>query len=243
MSEDNIKVYKAWDINTRIFHWVNVLCVIVLSILGLIMLNKGALGISGREASIGLKALHVTVGYVFATNLIIRIIWGFIGPPLSTFSALLPGKHFKQQLAAFKASVKSGQPQTFVGHNPKARVFLLVMFLLLTSIMLTGMVRAGTDIYYPPFGEFMARYVAAEGVDASTIMPYDETDTNAEKLDKLKAFKGPFGTLHIYGAYLLWLLILVHLFNVIKADARGHGTLISAMFSGKKHLPRPPEDE
>jgi Ni/Fe-hydrogenase 1 B-type cytochrome subunit len=242
MNETNIKVYKAWDINTRIFHWINVLCVIVLSILGLIMLNKGSLGISGTEASIGLKALHVTVGYVFATNLIIRIIWGFVGPPLSSFKSLLPGRNFKQELGAFNASVKAGKPQTFVGHNPKARVFLLFMFLLLTVIMAAGMVRAGTDIYYPPFGDFMAEYVAAEGVDPADIKPYDETGTDPEKYAKLKAFKGPFGTVHVYGVYLLWFLILVHLFNVIMADARGHGTLISAMFSGKKHLPREPED-
>jgi cytochrome b len=243
MTEKITHTYNAWDINTRLFHWINVLCVITLSILGLIMLNKSSLGISGTEASIGLKSLHATVGYVFATNLVIRIIWGFIGPPTSRFSALLPGKNFKQELKSFKASVANGEPQTFIGHNPKARVFLLVMFLLLTSMMVTGMVRAGTDIYYPPFGDFMARYVAAEGVDGATIMPYDETGTDAARLDKMQAFKKPFGTVHIYGAYLLWLLIVVHLFNVIRADARGHGTLISAMFSGKKHLPRPPEDD
>ena len=242
MTGSNIRIYEAWDINTRLFHWINVLCVITLSILGLIMLNKGSIGISGTEASIGLKALHVTVGYVFATNLIIRIAWGFIGPPLSLFSTLLPGKNFKQEMKSFNASVKAGQPQTFIGHNPKARVFLLVMFLLLTTIMVTGMVRAGTDIYYPPFGDFIAKYVAAEDISPAEIKPYDETGTDADKLASLKAFKKPFGTIHIYGAYLLWLLILVHLFNVIRADARGHGTLISAMFSGKKHLPRPPED-
>ena len=242
MSDNNIKVYAAWDINTRLFHWINVLCVFVLSVLGLIMLNKGSLGISGTEASIGLKALHVTVGYVFATNLIVRIIWGFIGPPLSQFRSLVPGKRFKQELSAFKASVKAGQPQTFIGHNPKARVFLLLVFLLLILNMCTGLIRAGTDIYYPPFGEFAARYVAAEGVDPADIKPYDDTGTDPDKYEKLKAFKGPFGTVHIYGAYLLWLLIVVHLFNVIRADAKGHGTLISAMFSGKKHLPRPPED-
>jgi Ni,Fe-hydrogenase I cytochrome b subunit len=48
--------------------------------------------------------------------------------------------------------------------------------------------------------------------------------------------------IHIYGAYLLWLLVFVHLVAVIRADAGGEGTLISAMFSGKKHLPREPED-
>lgn len=242
MADGNIRVYKAWDINTRLFHWINVLCVMTLSILGLIMLNKTSIGISGTEAGIGLKAVHVSVGYLFATNLIIRIIWGFIGPRHSRFSALLPSKNFKQEITSFKASVASGQPQTFIGHNPKGRLFILLMFLLMTLIMLTGMVRAGTDIYYPPFGDFIAAYVAAEDVPLSQIKPYDDTGTDADKLAKLKSFKKTFGTTHIYSAYLLWFLILVHLVAVIRADAGDHGTLISAMFSGKKHLPHKPED-
>lgn len=242
MTNNNIGIYTAWDINTRLFHWINFLCVVVLSVLGLIMLNKGAIGISGTEAGIGLKALHVTVGYVFATNLIIRIIWGFISGPHSRWSTMLPGKNFKAELNGYRASLAAGEPQTFVGHNPKARIFVLFVMILLTVIMMTGLIRAGTDIYYPPFGQHFAASVAAEGVSPSDIKPYDETGTNPEKLAELKAFKGPFGEIHVYGVYLLWLLILVHLTAVIRADADGHGTLISSMFTGKKHLPRKPED-
>ncbi len=40
MTEQTAKPYKAWDLPTRLFHWINFLCVIVLSMLGLIMLNK-----------------------------------------------------------------------------------------------------------------------------------------------------------------------------------------------------------
>ena len=242
MSENKITVYEAWDLNTRLFHWINFLCIVTLSILGLVMLNKGAIGISGREAGIGLKALHVTVGYVFSVNLIVRIIWGFLGSRHSRFSTLLPGKNFGREMAEFKASVAAGQPQTFIGHNPRAGLFVLLMMLLLTVMMVTGMIRAGTDIYYPPFGDFAASHVAAEGVSFSEIKPYDETGTDAGKLAELQAFKKPFGVVHIYGAYALWLLILFHLVVVIRADARGHGNLISSMFSGKKLLPREPED-
>jgi len=242
MTESNIKVYTSWDVNTRLFHWVNFLCVIALSILGLVMLNKSSIGISETEAGIGLKILHVTVGYVFATNLIIRIIWGFIGPRLSRFGTLLPGKNFKQEVKTYKASLVSGRPQTFIGHNPGGRLSVLIMLLLLTLMMITGMIRAGTDIYYPPFGDMAASYVASEGTHWSEITPYDNSGTDSDKMAKLKAIKKPFGTIHIYTAYLLWLLILVHLVAVIHAEKGGQGTLISAMFSGKKHLPRQPED-
>ena len=242
MSDNATRVYKAWDINTRLFHWINFLSILLLSILGLIMLNKGSVGISGSEASIGLKALHATVGYVFATNLLIRIAWGFLGGRRARWSSLIPGKGFKNELKGFKASVVSGKPQTFVGHNPKGRIAVLFMMLLLTVMMVTGMVRAGTDIYYPPFGDFMAKYVAAEGVTFDQIKPYDETGTDADKYAKLKAFKGPWGTVHVYTAYLLWLMILVHVVAVIRTEAGGQGTIVSSMFSGKKHLPREPED-
>jgi cytochrome b len=243
MTNSKIEVYKAWDLPTRLFHWINVVCVILLSIVGLIMLNKGAIGISGNEARIGLKVLHVTVGYVFAAKLVFSIIWGFTGGRYTDWKTLLPGKNFRSELKSYKASLASGKPQTFVGHNPKGRLSVLVLLTLLTVMMVTGMTRAGTDIYYPPFGKIAARYVAAEGVSISQIRPYDKTGTNADKLAELQAFKKPFGMIHIYTAYVLWLLILVHVVAVIRAEARGEGTLVSAMFSGKKYLPREPEDQ
>ena len=57
MDQNSARLYKAWELPVRLFHWVNFLCVIALSLFGLIMLNKGAIGISGIEARIGLKTL------------------------------------------------------------------------------------------------------------------------------------------------------------------------------------------
>lgn len=243
MSDSNTNIYQAWDLPTRLFHWINFVCIILLSILGLIMLNKGAIGISGNDAKIGLKVLHVSVGYIFAANLIFRIIRGFNGGHYSRWKTLLPGKNFKAELKDYKASKAAGAAQTFVGHNPKGRLSVLVFLSLLTFMMVTGMIRAGTDIYYPPFGYFAAKHVAEEGVSPAAIKPYDATGTNAEKMAELKAFKSPIGTTHIYGAYLLWLLVLAHVIAVVRAEATGEGTLVSSMFSGKKHLPRKPVDQ
>ena len=242
MNQPVAKIYPAWDLPTRLFHWINFLCVMLLSFLGLVMLNKGALGISGNEASIGLKTAHVLVGYVFAANLLFRLAWGFAGRGRSRWSSLLPGRNFRQEIAYYAASVKSGEPQTFIGHNPRGRLSVLFILLLLTIMMATGMVRAGTDIYFPPLGHYFAARVAAEGVAPADIRPYDKTGTDAEKLAELQAFKGPFGEIHLYAAYVIWLMVLLHIVAVIRAERGGEGTLISAMFSGKKHLPRPPAD-
>lgn len=242
MTDSKINVYKAWDLPTRLFHWINFLCVIILSFLGLIMLYKGAIGISGNEAKIGLKVLHVSVGYVFATNLIVRIVRGFFGARYSRWRTLFPGKNFKREINDYRASLAAGKPQTFIGHNPVGRLSVLVFLLLLIVMMTSGLIRAGTDIYYPPFGYIAASYVAADGAAPSQLKPYDETGTDADRLAELTAFKKPIGTFHIYTAYVIWFLILIHIIAVIRADSGGGGTLISAMFSGQKHLPRKPVD-
>ncbi len=70
--------YSVWDRTTRIFHWVNVLCVLILAVFGLILLNEDAIGFS-PEGKILLKTLHVYTGYVFFVNLVWRIVWGFVG--------------------------------------------------------------------------------------------------------------------------------------------------------------------
>lgn len=243
MTTNTSRGYKAWDLPVRLFHWINFLCVLILSFLGLIMLNKGAIGISGAEAGIGLKTLHVLVGYVFVTNLVVRIIWGFVGSKYSRWSSLLPGKSFKQELKNYQASIKAGQPQTFVGHNPKGRISVMVLVLMLIVMTVTGLVRAGTDIYFPPLGGMFASQVAADGVSPASIKPYDKTGTDPTKLAQLQSFKKPIGVVHVYTAYVLWLLILIHVVAVIRAERAGEGTLISAMFSGKKHLPHKPADQ
>ena len=242
MTTNTSRGYKAWDLPVRLFHWINFLCVLILSFLGLIMLNKGAIGISGAEAGIGLKTLHVLVGYVFVTNLVVRIIWGFVDSKYSRWSSVLPGKNFKQELKNYQASIKAGQPHTFVGHNPKGRISVIVLVLMLVIMTTTGLIRAGTDIYFPPLGAMFASQVAADGVSPSIIKPYDKTGTDPTKLAQLQSFKKPIGIVHVYTAYVLWLLILVHVVAVIRAERAGEGTLISAMFSGKKHLPREPAD-
>jgi len=112
----------------------------------------------------------------------------------------------------------------------------------LLVLAVTGLVRAGTDIYYPPFGSSVASYVAAEGVDPASLKPYDKSFVDAAKMKELGAFKGPFGEVHVYTAYFLMLLIVLHIAAVARAEISEGGSLVSAMISGRKTLSRDPED-
>ena len=238
-----LTIHSAWSRSVRVFHWINFLCVINLIFVGLIMLYKKELGIFGNEAKIALKAVHVIIGYIFATNLIIRLVFALIGPPSARFNRFIPGKGFLQSLQSYRASLKAGKAQQFIGHNPLGKLAVSALFLLLIILALSGMIRAGTDIYYPPFGSMISSYVAEEGVDPSTLIPYDKKGINKEKMASLKAFKSPVGAVHLYTAYLLMFLIIIHISAVIFTEVKEGGSLISAMFNGKKILSEKPVDE
>ena len=234
---------RVWDVPTRVFHWVNFLAVIILMFVGLVMLFKSELGISSTEAKIGLKTLHVVVGYVFVLNLAWRIVWGFIGNRYARWSAILPQPGTRRQLRAYLTSLREGRPQQYAGHSPAARLSISVIYLVLLVMASTGLIRAGTDIYYPPFGAFAADFVAAEGVDPATLVPYDDAHVDAGKYQQLKAFKKPFGLVHIYTAYFLMFLIVVHIGSVVIAEIREGNGLVSAMLSGSKVVKGEPVDD
>jgi len=242
MTEAILKRYKVWDAPTRIFHWVNFTTVLLLLLVGFLMLFKKDLGITGLEAKIAIKEIHVLIGYVFVLNLMIRLAWGFMGNRFARWSTLLPGKDFATSLFSYINSIRNGNPQQFLGHNPMGRLAVIALLLLLITQATTGLIRAGTDIYYPPFGSIFAAQVAAEGVDPATIKPYDKTGTDAAAYKELKAFKGIYGDIHIYAAYALLALIFMHIFAVVRDEITEGGGLVSAMFSGKKVLSKEPED-
>ena len=234
--------YKAWDIPTRVFHWVNFITIFCLIIFGLIMLFKKELGITGIDAKVGLKEVHVFFGYIFVLNFTVRIIWGFIGNKYARWGSILPHKGFISVVRSYIHSVKSGDAEQYIGHNPLGRLAISFMLLLMFIMAVTGLVRAGTDIYYPPFGSIVADYIAAPGTDPDTILPYVSTGTDKNKVASLKAFKGPFGKIHIYSSYVLMFMIVLHIFFVVRAEIREGGSLITAMVTGKKILTKKPVD-
>ena len=238
----NLQQYKVWDLATRVFHWINFITIISLIFVGMIMLFKKELGISGIEAKVALKEVHVLIAYVFVLNFAWRIIWGFLGNKYARWSNILPNKGFKSRLGSYIESIKNGEPQQYLGHNPLGRLAITFILLLMFILAVTGLVRAGTDIYYPPFGSFVAEYIAQPGIDPDSIKPYVSTGTDKDKVAALKAFKTPFGKIHIYASYVLMFMIILHIFVVVRTEIQEGGSIITAMFSGKKVLSRKPVD-
>ena len=239
---NNLKAYLVWDANIRWFHWINLLCILGLIAVGVAILNAKGLGVS-TEGKILLKTVHVWIGYVFALNLLWRLIWAFIGGQHARWRAILPGGHgYMDELRAYLAALKTGRPRQYLGHNPLGRIAVTLLLFLLVTQAVTGLVLAGTDLFYPPIGSWIAAWIAGSGVDPATLMPYAKETYDMVAYEAMRAFRKPFITVHYYGFYVLLAVILIHVLAVVMTELREGGNLISAMFSGKKVLDQTPVD-
>lgn len=242
MSNEQLQVYDVWDKPTRWFHWINVLAVLGLIGLGLIMLNGKALGIS-TQGKILLKEAHVWVGYIFVCNLVARMLWGFFGNRYTRWGGMLPGGFgYFSSVRNYVAGLVGGQPKHYLGHNPLGRIGIAILLVLLIVQAVTGLVLAGTDIFYPPLGNWVAEWIAAEGVDPASLAPYAKDTYDPEAYQEMRAFRSPFITTHYYAFYVLLAMIVVHIAAVVITEAREGGTLISAMFTGRKIVAGVPLD-
>jgi Ni/Fe-hydrogenase 1 B-type cytochrome subunit len=237
-----LKSYSVWDAGVRWFHWINLLCVLGLIAVGVGILNDNALGLS-NDGKILLKTVHVWIGYTFALNLLWRLIWAFIGRPHARWRAILPGgRGYLSELRQYVSAARSGRPKQYLAHNPLGRIAVTVMLLLLLVMAFTGLILAGTDLFFPPIGRWIASSVAAPGLDPATLMPYAPGMYDKSAYAAMRGFRAPIVRIHYYGFYTLLTVVLVHVLAVVFTELRAGGNLISAMFSGKKILSEPPAD-
>ena len=243
MEQENFQSYRVWDLPTRLFHWLNVICIIGLIAVGTAILWAGALGLT-NDGKVLLKSVHVYFGYVFAINLIIRLIWAFKGNRYARWSSFLPfGKGYMGKLKTHITAEKSGKPEYYLGHNPKGRLAVTALFTLLLTMAVTGLVLAGTDIYFPPFGAMVQEWVAASGVNPAEVVPYVKDNIDDAAFKEMRAFRKPFILTHYWTFFGLLGLIILHIGAVLYTEIKSGGGLISAMFTGRKILPREPEDK
>lgn len=242
VSMSGLQPYSVWDRMTRIFHWVNAICILLLMMIGIMIINHNAIGIDGSEELI-LKKLHSWVGYVFLANLIWRYVWGFIGNRYARWGAVLPvGKGYVSSLKEYIAGFKTGNPVHYLGHNPAARLSVSILFLLITIQAITGLIITGTDVFYPPFGGYIQEWIAPAGVNPADLLPGNREMYDPDAYAEMRAFRSPIITVHLYNAYLLMLLIPFHIIGVIVTDIKEGSGLISAMFTGKKMFDSKPVD-
>lgn len=234
--------YRVWDRGVRWFHWINVLSILALFGTGLVIYNGRTLGLAG-EAKVLMKELHVWAGYLFAVNLIWRIALGIRGNRFTRWRAILPfGDGYLAELRTYLHSLHSDTPRRYLGHNPLGKLMIMLLFLLLFAQAITGLLLAGTDLYYPPLGSWIAEWVAPAGVDPESLVPGDKSMVDAVAWSEMRGLRKPFIITHVWVFYALLAAVVLHVAGIVVSEVHERSGLVSAMITGNKVLPEPPVD-
>ena len=131
---DNITTQiKVWDAPVRVFHWL-----MVLSFAGAYL----------SAESERWRLLHVTLGYTLGGLVAFRLVWGLVGTRYARFANFVRGP---QAVLTYLRSLRKGQPQHHLGHNPAGAV--AIVLLLLASVAVVG---SGWAIYNDVGGEWLS---------------------------------------------------------------------------------------
>ncbi|NND78758.1 MAG: Ni/Fe-hydrogenase, b-type cytochrome subunit, partial [Maribacter sp.] len=150
METKNFKRVFVWELPVRIFHWTNVLCVVVLSVTGFIIADPPVL-LSNAEATnlnyFGvIRLIHFITAYIFFFVMLMRIYWAFVGNQFASWKAFWPFKKkawnnivhvLKIDILLFNEE-EEDLSKLSIGHNSVAALSYIAMFAIALISIFTG---------------------------------------------------------------------------------------------------------
>lgn len=177
---------KVWDLPVRLVHWGLVICLIVLFI----------------SVNVGNMQVHFYAGYALSALLVFRLIWAFVGTTYARWSSwkLSPKAIFRHL-----GELARGRADADLGHNPAGAAMVVLLLLVLTLQVVSGLFYTDDVFWYGPFN------LAA---------PYWAIDLAAWFHPRLPA--------------LILLLVATHILAVLYHRLRFKEPLVEAMIHGRK---------
>jgi Ni/Fe-hydrogenase 1 B-type cytochrome subunit len=140
----------VWELPVRIYHWINVLVLLILVVTGFYIANPLAImtqkDVSQLYTMGWFRYLHFAAAYLFFFNFMARIYWGFVGNKYASWRQFIPiSKQFvsemwtviKMDILLLKSSLKDRQHLS-VGHNALAGMTYFLTFIMFLVQCLTG---------------------------------------------------------------------------------------------------------
>ncbi len=133
----NIPQVKVWDIFVRFFHWLLVGAVLT------------AYFSEGEP-----RWLHTTAGYTVVTLVLLRIVWGFVGPRYARFADFV---YPPRTVFAYLATFVRRTPPRYLGHDPAGGAMVVVLLLMLLATTTLGLMLYAVHDGGGPFSLFMQK--------------------------------------------------------------------------------------
>ncbi len=206
-NEGDITSPSLWDPLVRLTHWTIAASVII----------NGLLSDPG-------KALHVWVGWATLGVLVVRLVWGLIGPTEARFSSFLPDP--RAAASHVIDLVRGKRLRDYRSHNPAGAIMVYALWASLSVVIVTGLIM--TDASSPM--QVAAEQAAVEAGDWSVLANNSLEIEN----ETYKDVKHIAGAVHETAANLILFLAVLHVLGVFLEGRAMRRNLVKPMLFGDK---------
>jgi cytochrome b len=200
-------VVQVWDPLVRFGHWA--------------LVAAFAVTYLSAEEETGPDPLHVWGGYVVGTIVVLRVVWGFVGPRSARFSDFVRSP---KEVVLYLRNLLLGAraARSYLGHSPAGGAMVVALLVFLAATVATGMVAYGQQGRGP-----LASIVAISA-------PADRGGAEPAASRADKRAESTVGEVHGLLATITLVLVGLHIIGVATASAVHRENLVLAMITGRK---------
>jgi len=212
MSLQSSAEIKVWDPFVRVSHWIVAIAFFVAYL-------------TEDEA----LTVHVWAGYTVGTLVLLRILWGFVGPRHARFSDFVYAPH--TALSYLRDLVLARAPR-YIGHSPAGGAMVIVLLLSLAGTIVTGL---ATYAQEEGAGPLAALYAQEPGTapQADQLGAFEEEEEEGEERGRREG-ESAIAEVHEVLVNVTLALVIFYLLGVVLASLVHHENLARAMITGRK---------
>lgn len=198
---------SLWDPVVRLTHWGIAVAVLINA-----LLSKGG------------SLTHVSLGWLAMALLLMRLIWGVLGPVEARFSAFPPNP-----LAALRhmGQLLTGRVEHYPSHNPAGALMVYAFWVSLSVVILTGLYLTGGAT---PM-QVAADQAAVASGDWSALIKKSDGESSE---DEDKGLRHTAEEVHTVAANLLLILAALHVAGVVVESRAMRRNLVKPMVLGDR---------
>ena len=211
---------KVWDIFVRVSHWAVALGFFVAYL-----------------TEDDLITLHVWAGYLVGALVVLRLLWGVVGPKHARFTDFVYGP---RKVLTYMAKLASFRAPRHLGHSPAGGAMALALWLGLIAVVWSGLEFYAIEEGRGPLARLdPGSSVAIESASLVAAAQASEDEGREGEDEEHGEEDGSRGDdfwkeIHEVLANLVMLLVALHLCGVALACLVHRENLVRAMIDGKK---------